>query len=81
MNSFEGSFLFENDNLRSTDLLGVERAGPAIARLYVVDAAAAESPIPAGLSVFDITNNVNVQPVDKSLKAPRSGTQCAPTAV
>ncbi|KAJ3179077.1 hypothetical protein HDU85_005032, partial [Gaertneriomyces sp. JEL0708] len=68
MNSFKGSFSFRNDNLRSTDLPGgfdlrIERAGPAIARLYVVDAAAAEVPLPAGLTVFDNTNNVNVNPI------------------
>ncbi|KAJ3195322.1 hypothetical protein HK101_000512 [Irineochytrium annulatum] len=68
MNSSKGLFSFKKDNLRFAALPGglnlrLELAGPAIARLYVVDGGAAEVPFPAGLSVFDNTNHVIVNPI------------------
>ncbi|KAJ3155419.1 hypothetical protein HDU86_004321 [Geranomyces michiganensis] len=68
MSCFKGTFSFENDKLRTTALadgnvLRIERVGPAIARVYVVDAAAAEVALPAGLSVFDVSNQVPVAPL------------------
>ena len=71
MNYFEqtmkGSFSFKNDNLRETFLDGgirlrIERTGFAIARVYFVNALNAEVPIPNGLVIHDVTNNVPVVP-------------------
>ena len=71
MNNFEqmikGSFSFKNDNARETLLDGgirlrIERTGFAIARVYFVNALSAEVPIPNGLVIHDVTNNVPVTP-------------------
>ena len=63
----KGSFLFQNDNIRETVLddgiiLRIERMGFAIARVYFIDDSFAEIPIPNGLVIRDITNNVAVAP-------------------
>ena len=62
-----GSFSFRNDNIRETVLddgiiLRIERMGFAIARVYFVDDSFAEIPIPNGLVIRDITNNIAVAP-------------------
>ena len=67
MMTMKGSFSFRNDNIRETVLedgiiLRIERMGFAIARVYFVDDSFAEIPIPDGLVIRDITNNVAVAP-------------------
>ena len=67
MMTMKGSFSFRNDDIRETTLddgiiLRIERIGFAIARVYFVDDSFAEIPIPNGLVIRDITNNVAVAP-------------------
>jgi hypothetical protein len=67
MMTTKGSFSFRNDNIRETVLgdgtiLRIERVGFAIARVYFVDDSFTEVPIPNGLAIRDITNNVPVAP-------------------
>jgi hypothetical protein len=67
MMTTNGSFSFRNDNIFETVLddgiiLRIERMGFAIARVYFVDDSFAEIPIPNGLVIRDITNNVAVAP-------------------
>ena len=67
MMTMKGSFSFRNDNIRETTLddgiiLRIERIGFAIARVYFVDDSFSEIPIPNGLVIRDITNNVAVAP-------------------
>jgi hypothetical protein len=67
MMTMKGSFSFRNDNIRETVLgdgtiLRIERVGFAIARVYFVDDSFTEVPIPNGLAIHDITNNVPVAP-------------------
>ena len=65
--TMKGSFSFRNDNIREAVLddgviLRIERVGFAIARVYFVDDSFSEVPIPNGLVIRDITNNVAVAP-------------------
>jgi hypothetical protein len=65
--SFKGTFSFKNNNITATKIgdnlyLRLERNGPAIARIYFVDEGSAEVPVPEGLVVQDVTNNVVVEP-------------------
>ena len=67
MMTTKGFFSFRNDNICETTLddgivLRIERVGPAIARVYFVDDSFCEIPIPNGLVIRDITNNVPVAP-------------------
>ena len=67
MMTMKGSFSFLNDNIRETTLddgiiLRIERIGFAIARVYFVDDSFSEIPIPNGLVIRGITNNVAVAP-------------------
>ena len=67
MMTMKGTFSFQNDDIRETTLgdgiiLRIERSGFAIARVYFVDDSFCEIPIPNGLVIRDITNNVAVAP-------------------
>jgi hypothetical protein len=67
MVTMKGTFSFRNDNIRETVLddgiiLRIERVGFAIAKVYFVDDSFSEIPIPNGLVIRDITNNVAVAP-------------------
>ena len=68
MTTYKGAFSFRNDNIRETPLadgvtLRIEKIGPAIAKVYFVDNAFTEIPIPQGLQIHDVSNNVAVLPV------------------
>ena len=65
--TMKGYFSFRNDNIREAVLddgiiLRIERVGFAISRVYFVDDSFSEVPIPNGLVIRDITNNVAVAP-------------------
>jgi hypothetical protein len=67
MMTTKGSFCFRDDDILETVLdygiiLRIVRVGFAIARVYFVDDSSAEVPIPNGLVIYDITNNVAVAP-------------------
>jgi hypothetical protein len=60
-------FSFKNNNITATKIgdnlyLRLERSGQAIARIYFVNEGSAEVPVPEGLVVQDVTNNVVVEP-------------------
>ena len=73
MMTMKGSFSFRNDDIRETTLddgiiLRIERIGFAIARVYFVDDSFCEIPIPNGLVIRDITNNVAVAPATPNVQ-------------
>lgn len=64
----KGIFSFRDDIIRETVLadgiiLRIEKIGSAIARVYFLNDSFAEVPIPNGLVIRDITNNVAVAPL------------------
>ena len=68
---WKGVFSFKNDKMCQTRIgadirLRVERLTPAIARIYFVNEAEEEIPVPQGFSVKDATNNVPVNPFGNS---------------
>ncbi|KAJ3082081.1 hypothetical protein HK102_001928 [Quaeritorhiza haematococci] len=66
--NFKGNFSFRNDNIAETRLtetirVPIEKCRPAIARVYFVNNASVEIPIPEGFQVYDRTNKVQIEPV------------------
>jgi hypothetical protein len=68
----KGAFSFRNENIRETQLsdgtiLRIVKVGPAIARVYFVDDNSVEVPIPEGLVVHDVVNNVLIDPIPNTM--------------